>query len=172
MKGSSAQTQPTSRPRKALAEHLSVIADLRVRIGALAGGARASDVDQSAEHVRRQLTLAAAIAKRDVLIADVMVAEELPRRIKAYQDLVMQVNAAWNDILAFDDAMRRRFPGRPSIFNTAGPHERAVLAPSTDRSPIPPIEIDSRELFAAASTATDRFVEALASDAEAKFGRS
>jgi hypothetical protein len=115
--------------------------------------------------------LATAIARRSELVADVVDAE-LRGRIEAYQYLVLQVNAAWNDILAFDDLLQRRRPVRPSVFNTRGPHERIVRAPSTDRSPVPPLEINSRELSVTARGAVDRFVEALATDAEARFLQS
>jgi hypothetical protein len=179
MKSSSAPAQPTSWPRKALAEQLTHIADLRAHIGGGSSrsarqpeGERIVDAAQAPEHAGLQQLLSAPVAKRDELIAAVLLEDELPRRIRAYQALVLQVNAALNDILAFDDAMRRRFPARASIFNTPRPHERAVRAPSTDRSPLPPLKIDSRELSAAARKATDRFVDALASDAEARFGRS
>jgi len=37
---------------------------------------------------------------------------------------------------------------------------------------VPALAIDARRLFAAAGEAMARFVEALASDAEARFGRS
>jgi hypothetical protein len=184
MKNTGSPAQPTSRARRALAENLAAIADLRVRIGPLALTApkpgresQAGDVpdfeaERTAEHDRLQQTLAAAVAKRDGMIASVLATEELPRRIKAYQDMVLQVNTAWNDILAIDETMRRRFPAQPSIFNTSGPHARAVIAPSTDRSPVPALPIDSRKLFTAAGNATLRFLDALASNAEARFGDS
>jgi hypothetical protein len=181
MKNAAAPAQPTSQPRKALAQQLAVIADLAARIASLttvaskpgrksqAGGA--PDVEAGAEHARLQQMLVAAVAKRDDLIEDIMANEVLPHRIGVYQNLVMQVNVAWNDILAYDSTVRRHFPGRPSVFNTAGPHERAVVAPSTDNSPVPAQTIDSRKLFAAANNATACFVEALATDADAGFGR-
>jgi hypothetical protein len=182
MKNASVPAQPASQPRRALAEHRAVIAELGARISSLAtiepkpgrksqasGGA---DIEAGAEQTCLQNALVAAIAKRDDIIADIMANEELPRRIRVYQDLVVLVNEAWNDVLAYDDTMRRHFPSRSSVFNTAGPHERAVLAPSTDNSPIPAQVIDSRKLFAAARLATDRFIEALATDAEARFARS
>jgi hypothetical protein len=153
--------RPVSPSRKALAEQLAHVAELRAR--------KTGDAE---EHARLQQLLSAAIAKRDELIADVLIDDELPRRIGAYQDLVLKVNATWNEILAFDDMMRRRFPVRASIFNTVGPHERAVVAPSTDRSPLPPLHVDARRMFAAANDAAERLVEALASDAHAKPGRS
>ncbi len=172
--------------RKALAEQIKRIADLQSCIEALSAGAtkdpvgerkshttgaQRAEIDRTAEQARLQQELAAAIAARNDLLANIVVEEELPRRIKAYQDLVQDVNKAWNEILAYDGMMRRRFPGRASVFNTAGPHERAVVAPSTDRSPLPALEIDSRALFATASRETERFVEALAQDAEAQFGK-
>jgi len=187
MESSPAVAWQQSPARRVLAEQLAVIGDLRTRIGALtaktsrrrtsehgapASGVQHVEADRTAEYTRLQQMLAAAIAERDGAIACILANEELPRLVRAYQDVVFQVNAAWNDILAFDETMRRRFPGRPSIFNTAGPHERAVLAPSTDHSPVPALAIDARRLFAAAGEAMARFVEALASDAEARFGRS
>ena len=186
MKSSPAQARPEPKARKALAEHLAIIADIQSRIANIpgraaerpsagpqpsAGEAKRAESPSPSEQARLETELAAAIARRSELIADVVDAE-LPRRIEAYQNLVLQVNAVWNDILAFDDLLQRRHPIRPSVFNTRGPHERAVLAPSTDRSPVPPLEINSRELFAAARRAADRFAEALATDAEARFSQS
>jgi hypothetical protein len=180
MKLSVVTAERTSPARAALAEHLAILADLQSRVGGVSAravkqpdaernarteSARQAEAGRSGEHLRLQQLPATAVAKRDQLIADIMVDEELPRRIRTYQDLVLQVNVAWNDILAYDDTMRRRYPERPSIFNTAGPHERAVKAPSTDRSPVPALAIDARRLFAAACAATERFIEALAADA-------
>jgi hypothetical protein len=186
MKSSPIQARPEAKARKALAEHLAAIADLQSRIAnipgraagrpgagpqAPAGEAKRAESHVPSEQARLDQKLAAAMARRSGLVADV-VDTELPRRIEAYQSLVLQVNAAWNDILAFDDLLQRRHPVHPSVFNTRGPHERVVLAPSTDRSPVPPLEINSRELFAAARGAADRFAEALETDAEARFSQS
>jgi hypothetical protein len=154
MKASNVAARSASPSRAALAAHLVHLAESQSK----------ADVPPTEQ--------SAAIAKRDELVADVLFEEELPRRIRAYQAQVLQVNAAWNDVLAFDDVMRRRYPRKASAFNTAGPHERAVLAPSTDRSPLPPLKIDSRALFGAARTATEQFVDALGVNAEARFGKS
>jgi hypothetical protein len=169
MKSSRAPLQSASRPRAALAEQLAHIADLGSRMAATPPRSEAA---RAPEHAGLQQLLSSALAARNERIADVLAEEEMPRCIKTYQDLVLKVNAAWNDVLALDDAMRRRFPARPSVFNTAGPHARAVVAPSTDNSPVPALPIDPRKLFAAASAATDRFLENLASDAEAGFRRN
>ncbi|MGD0143959.1 MAG: hypothetical protein ABSC92_12435 [Rhizomicrobium sp.] len=185
MNSSSVSARYLSPARKALAEHLAIIADLKARLGAISvktpksgerrgtgGGGQHVEADRIDERARLQQMLAAAIRRRGEIVADIMATEELPLRVRAYQDLVQQVNAAWNDILAYDDTMRRRFPGHTSIFNTAGPHERVVIGPSTDHSPVPAVEIDPRKLFEIASAATDRLVEMLESDAEAGRGRS
>jgi hypothetical protein len=179
--------QGRTQVRTSLGECLAAIAGLQSRIATGLGRAagrppveRRTQVatdhpaqnDTLAEHAHLEKKLAAAIARRDELITDVMAGEELPRRMEAYQALVLRVNAAWNDILAFDELLRRRHPAHSSIFNASGPHERVVLAPSTDRSPVQPLEINARELFAAARKAADRFAEALAVDADAEFAKS
>jgi hypothetical protein len=179
MKNTTVPARPASPARKALAEQLANIAELRARLAAPAARSgpqpedeRKTGVERPAEQARLQQLLSEAIGQRAELVANVLVEDELPRRIRAYQRLVLEVNAAWNDILAYDDAMRRRYPARASIFNTAGPHAHTIVAPSTDNSPVPVLPIHSRKLFAAASRATDQFVELLASDAEARFGGS
>jgi hypothetical protein len=176
MKTANPTARPASQARTALAAQLAHVAGLQSRIDAQPAkrteGERKSAAADATEQTRLQHLLSEAVAKREELVGDVLIEDELPRRIRAYQARVLQVNAAWNDILALDGVMRRHYPGRRSIFNTAGPHERAVLAPSTDRSPLPPLTIDSHKLFATASRETDRFVEALARDAAARFGDS